>query len=344
MENICFAYPERLSLLLLLLPLAGVLGWGVWRKFRARKRLADDSLAVCLLGRWDLRKEIVFRVMQSLAAGLLLIACCGPQLCSGEKFVRRAAIDIVYVLDVSNSMLARDVAPDRLGRAKREILAINRGLDRGRSGLVAFAGSAIVLCPLTADRQAFETMLHISSPDLAGEQGTNVPKALDMANRILSVSNSAERVPGARIVVLVSDGENHGQGFSGEARKLRDEGVQLIVVGVGKEEPVPIPLGNGESEPDAVKLDAEGTPVLTAFRPETLRRLAEKAGGTFLRSRESGPVSGRVPEVLELDEADTQWVREPRYREEIFHYFVLASVLLLLAAGFVENSEAIHDE
>ena len=338
MDLICFAYPERLFLLWLLLPLAAVLCWGLWRKFRARKALADDKLAVNLLGIWSPRREIAVRTVQLLALCLLLVASCGPQLCSGEKLARRAALDIAYVLDVSNSMLARDVVPDRLGRARLEMLGISRGIESARSGLVVFAGSAVVQCPLTTDRQAFETMLSIASPDLVEEQGTNLGRALAMADRMLSVRRGTGRSEGARAVVLVTDGEDHSEAFFGAVRKLKEENTQLIVIGVGEEEPAVIPLRDTRDRNDSVKLDADGNPVMTSFRPKLLGLLAEQAGGLFFHSRELGLASRLVLEALETSGGETQWFREPRYREEVYYYFVLASVLLLLGAGFVEHS------
>ena len=333
MEIICFAYPQRLSLLLLLLPLAGVLVWGMWRKVKARKLLADDELACNLLGGWNAGGEVAICLMQWVAAGFLLVAWSGPQLCSGERLVKRDGIDIVYVLDVSNSMLARDGTPDRLGKAKQEMLRISRGIDRGRSGLVAFAGSAVVQCPLTNDRQAFETMLSIAFPDLVEEQGTNVSEALGVASKLLSVRSGSERAAGARIVLLVSDGEDHGEVFSGGIRKLKENDVQLVVIGVGGEEPVPIPFQDKAGDSGSFKRDAAGRPVLTSFRPALLKRLADEAGGTFLYGSEAEQVSDRVLETLGAIETDKHWVREPRYREEIYQYFVLISVVLLLGAG-----------
>lgn len=335
METLCFAYPERLSWLWALLPLSAVLGWGVWRKSRARRRLADDSLVLNLLGRWDLRKEIVIRTMQLLSACLLFIAWCGPQLCSGEKLLRRQSLDVIYVLDVSNSMLARDLEPDRLGRAKEEMLVISRNIDRGRRGLVAFAGSAVVQCPLTTDSQAFETMLSVTSPELVEKQGTSVKDALDIASRMLSGHDRRKLESALRVIVLFSDGEDHEGDVAGKIRKLKEKGIQLVVVGVGAEEPVVIPLQRGERRTDAVKLDAAGRPVLTSLNRKLLAELAGNAGGAFFLSRETEPAAGRVLEMLEAKEAGTEWVREPRYREEIYHYFVLVSVVLLLGAGLL---------
>ena len=345
MEFICFAHPERLLLLWLLVPLARVLGRGFRRKFIARGALADGKLAGRLLGEWESGKEAVIRVMQFLAAGLLLIAWCGPQLCSGEKLVRRDALDVVYLLDVSNSMLARDISPDRLERAREEILRISRGIDRERSGLVAFAGSAVAQCPLTTDQQAFETMLSLASPDLMEEQGTDMSAALDVAQEMFSASRRNERQEGTGVVVLVSDGEAHEGRVDVAARKLKDNDMRLIVVGVGEEEAVTIPFKSDDAVQDSLKRDAEGSPVLTSFRPEVLFNLAERAEGIFLYSRESGFVSAKVLESLETIERGSQWIREPRYREEIYHYFVLASVLLLLGAGVLSSrGRATSDE
>ena len=339
MENICFAHPERLFLLLLLLPLAGVLGWGLRRKFQARKKLADDNLSEHLLGGGERGREIAVRMMQFLSTGLLLIALCGPQLCSGEKMVRRDALDMVYLLDVSNSMLARDISPDRLERAREEILRISRGVERGRRGLVAFAGSGVVQCPLTTDQQAFETMLGIASPDLIEAQGTDISAAMDVAQKMFSGSKTEEKVKAGGVAVLVSDGEAHEKGFSAAARKLKEQDVRLIVVGVGEEEPVTIPVAGDLSLQDRVKRDAGGEAVLTAFRPDLLVTLAEDAGGIFLHSRESGFVSDEALKTIDTIDRGKQWITEPRHREDLFHYFVLLSVSLLLGAGVLQAKQ-----
>ncbi len=339
MEFICFAHPERLLLLWLLVPLSVALGLGFRRKFSARGLLADGKLAGRLLGEWKSRKEAAIGVMQFLAAGLLLIAWCGPQLCSGEKLVRRDALDVVYILDVSNSMLARDISPDRLGRAKEEIVRTSRGIDRERSGLVAFAGSAVIQCPLTTDQQAFETMLSIASPDLIEAQGTDISAAFEVAQKMFSGSTTEANVKAGGVVVLVSDGEVHEKGFSAADLKLKEKDVRLIVVGVGEEEPVTIPFKGDDAMQDSLKRDRAGSPVLTSFRPEVLVMLAEDAGGIFLHSRESRFVSEEVLNTIKTIDRGKQWITEPRYREEIFHYFVLSSVLLLLGAGVLNSKQ-----
>ena len=281
--------------------------------------------------------------MQLFAAGLLLSAWCGPQLCSTEALVRRNHLDIAYVLDVSNSMLAKDVTPDRLRRARQEMLSISRGFGKGRSGLVLFAGSAVVQCPLTTDRQVFEMMLFTASPDLLETQGTDIGKALDMADGMLSVAGNDERIQGARAIILASDGEDHERALSGVARKLQNKDVKLVVMGIGEEKPAPIPLNGLTGDSLNVKRDAGGRPVLTSFSSETLRLLADDAGGLFLHSNRASTVSEDVLEILNTIESDEQWVREPRFREEVYQFFVMGSLLLLLGAGFVAKTQGAHD-
>ncbi len=338
MEIFCFAYPERLVLLWLVLPLGGILGYGIWRKHLVRKRLADEELAAGLMGSWAYAREIVIGLVQLLSFALLLAAACGPRLCSGDKLVRRESLDMVFVLDVSNSMRARDVSPDRLDRAKEELMRINREYARGRRGLVVFAGSAAVLCPLTADSEVVETMLRSASADLAEAQGTEAGRALDLADRLLTKRTGTGEKPGARIVVLATDGETHGKALFDEAKRLKAHDVKLIIVGVGTVKPSVIPLG-GSGSMDSVMTDNEGKSVLTVFRPERLGALARDAGGVFLHSHGAERVSDDVLDLLETIGTQTMWVREPRYREDIYHYAVLLSVLLLFGARIAERMD-----
>lgn len=339
MDIFCFAYPERLVLLWLVLPVGATLAYGIRRKHRARKKLADDELAEALLGRWTYSREAIVLLMQLFSFAFLVVASCGPLLCSGEKLVRRESLDMVFVLDVSNSMRARDVSPDRLYRARDELMRINRQHKRGRKGLVVFAGSAAVLCPLTTDSQAVATMLRSSSWDLAEAQGTDAKKALDMANRLLTAGSGAGSFPGIRLVVLATDGETHGRSLSGEARRMKEDETMLIVIGVGSPEPSVIPLGD-TGDMDSVMTDNEGKKVLTVFSPERLGTLARDAGGVFFHSYEEERVSDEVLDLLETLETENMWVREPRYREDIYHYAVLLSIFLFLGAWIAERSKS----
>ena len=330
----CFEFPERVVVFWLLLPLAGVMAYGVWKKLGARRRLADASLAEGLLGRWGVRREVGLKALQFTAFALLLTAWCGPRVCSGERPVRRDALDIAYVLDVSNSMLARDVSPDRLARAKREISRIDAGYGRGRRSLVAFAGSAVLQCPLTYDRQAFDTMLDVVAPALLEAQGTDLRQALEAALRALDGGSPGTR-RGAKAVVLVTDGEDHAGGGPSFGRVLGARGVRLAIIGIGREAPAVIPAAG-----DNVMTDAFGEPVRTSFKPGDLSAVAENAGGIFLYGTEEEDAAERVVDYLERIDAGERWVNEPLYGVRLYRYFVLFAAVLLLASEWVYRRSA----
>ncbi len=334
----CFEFPERLVAFWLLLPLAGVMAYGVWKQLSARRRLADVSLTEGLLGKWSVRREAGLRALQFAAFSLLLAAWCGPRLCSGERPVRRDALDVAYVLDVSNSMLARDVSPDRLARAKRVISRIDAGYGRGRRSLVAFAGSAVLQCPLTYDRQAFDAMLDAAVPALLEAQGTDLRQALETALRALGGgSKGAKR--GAQAVVLVTDGENHAGGGPSFGRMLGARGVRLAIIGIGREAPVAIPAAGGD-----VMADASGEPVRTSFEPGELSAVAENAGGIFLHGAKGGDTAERVVDYLERIDAGERWTSEPLYGTRLYPYFVLLAVALLLTSEWAGRRSAGADE
>ena len=334
----CFEFPERLVAFWLLLPLAGVMTYGVWKQLGARRLLADASLAEGLLGRWSVRREAGLRALQFAAFALLLAAWCGPRLCSGERPVRRDALDVAYVLDVSNSMLAADVSPDRLARAKRVISRIDAGYGSGRRSLVAFAGSAVLQCPLTYDRQAFDAMLDAAAPALLEAQGTDLRRALETALRALDGgSPGAER--GAQAVVLVTDGEDHAGGGSSFGRALGARGVRLAVIGIGGEAPAAIPAVGG-----GVMTDASGEPVRTSFKPRELSAVAENAGGIFLHGAEVEDAAERVVDYLERIDAGERWASEPLYGMRLYPYFVLFAAALLFASEWVGRRLAGTDE
>ncbi|NTV99398.1 MAG: VWA domain-containing protein, partial [Chlorobiaceae bacterium] len=260
-----------------------------------------------------------------------LIAMTGPRLCDGGKPVLRKGVDIVFMLDVSRSMSARDVPPDRLGQAKEEILQISRAVKGGRRAILLFAGEPFVQCPLTTDREAVEALIGMASPDLIEEQGTDFRPALDLAGRILEPESgrgvSAE-TKGEKIVVLLSDGEDHPGDFRASAEKLRKAGVHFFVIGVGMEQPSVIPLGPGGA---AVKRDPGGRVVTTSYSPQTLSGLTRDTGGSYFRSTAGQTVFKEVAAAVNRIAATSRWVIQPSESMPLEHWFLAAAFVLLFA-------------
>jgi Ca-activated chloride channel homolog len=326
----CFTWPENIGYLLLLMPLAVVLGYGVMRQLQAREAVVGAAAADAMMRGVSLRAVVVKKILFFCGMALLLFAMSGPRFCSGGRPVLRKGADIVFVLDVSRSMRARDVLPDRLGQAKQEISSISRAVTGGRRAILLFAASPLVQCPLTIDQDAFDALLGMASPDLIEEQGTSFRVALELAGRLLEPTQERRMASGGKgekIIVLLSDGEDHAGEIHSAVQQLKKAGVHLFVIGVGMRQPVVIPSGEGGES----KRDDQGRVVMSSFRPETLQMLARDTHGYYARSRAEHTVYREVADRINRIAAASRWLMEPAEREPLYRYFLAAGLAFLLA-------------
>ena len=317
-----FAWPENIGYLLLLIPLAVILGYGVVRQLQAREAVASQLMADTMMPGSRMWVLILKKAMLFCGIGLMLFSLTGPRLCSGGRPVLRKGADLVFVLDISRSMRARDVLPDRLGQAKQEIISISRAVKGGRRSILLFAAAPLVQCPLTTDQEAFEALLGMASPDLIEEQGTVFRSALELSEKLLKAET--ENIPetgikGEKIVVLLSDGEDHDGDFLAEAKRMKTEGIHLFVVGVGMSSHVVVPLvGAG------IKMDERGKAVMTSFRGETLQKLAHEAGGLYFRSKGDHSVNSEISDRINR-------------MVPLAQYFLAAALFFLLAEAMTKR-------
>lgn len=331
----CFARPENIGYLLLLIPLAVVLGYGFMRQFQAREALVGSVVNEDMMRGVSMRVIVLKKVLLFCGIALLLFAMAGPRLCSGSRPVLRKGADIVFVLDISRSMRARDVLPDRLGQAKQEIASISHAITGGRRAILLFAASPLVQCPLTTDQGAFDALLGMASPDLIEEQGTSFRSAVELAGRLLepeSERRMASGVKGEKIVVLLSDGEDHAGEVRSAVQQLKKAGIHLFVIGVGMTRPAVIPLTEAGDE---IKRDASGKVVMSRFRPEALQGLARDAEGFYFRSMAERPVYREVSDRINRIAAASRWVMEPGEREPLYPYFLAAGFVFLLVETMI---------
>ena len=329
----CLAFSENIGYLLLLIPLAVLLGYGAIREVHIRAIVVAAPLTDAMMPRILLWMVIQKKVLLFFGIASLLVALTGPSLCSGGKPVLRNGADLLFMLDVSRSMRARDVLPDRLGQAKQEITRISHDVRGGRRATLLFAGAPLAQCPLTTDQAAFDALLGMASPELIEEQGTAFRSALELAVTLLhpaSESRGASETKGEKIVVLLSDGEDHAGDVRAASLQLKKEGIHLFVIGVGLPQPVVIP-----SEGGAPKRDERGRVVMSSFRAEPLQNLARDAAGAYFRSRSEHTVSREVSERINRIAAASRWVMEPAEREPISNYFIAAAFVFLLAETMI---------
>jgi Ca-activated chloride channel family protein len=222
--------------------------------------------------------------LQIAAVVVLIVALAGPRIGSHTELLPRRGLDVVFALDVSRSMRARDVTPDRLERAKAEISAFIDEIGENRVALVAFAGTAFVQCPLTTDTEAVRTFARGLTPELVPQGGTALALGLETAARVFEAENETKdgAVPRGRVLVVFTDGEDHEGGVENAATRLRALGVETFVIGLGSSlgEPIPVTDTTG-AVTDYVK-DREGRTVVSRMSPDILSLVAERTGGRFI--------------------------------------------------------------
>lgn len=318
--------------LFLLLPLGALLTL-VWVLAYYRGKTLDQLLPSGARARMvRLRAASLRGLRRTLATlGLLLVALAiaRPQWGYSWRDIERRGLEIMFVLDTSNSMLANDLAPSRLQRAKWGIEEMVRALDGDAVGLVAFAGEAGLLCPLTLDYGAFLMHLDDAFPGIIARGGTNIEKGLRKALE----SFGEERGEADRVIVLVSDGETHEGDLDAVIRDLQREEVRVFAVGIGEPEGSLIPLPVERGGP--LLRNRQGEVVMTRLDEATLLRITRQTNGLYVRASQQDFGARFLIEqgLAPLKRAQLEGTRV-RQMEERYQIFLGLGVLLLFLEGF----------
>ncbi len=321
-----FAKPEMLWLLGVTAPLlAWFLVWA-WRKRQAliRQFVQSRLLAQLTVGvsRWRQKARLV---LLGLAALLILLALARPQLGFAWEEVRQRGLDIVVAVDTSRSMLAGDVAPNRLARAKLAALDLMKLARTDRLALAAFAGNAFLQCPLTLDDNAFQQSVNLLDVGLLPQGGTAIGQAIEVAMAALKDSGDNYKA-----MILITDGEDHDPGALEAATKAAGIGLKIFTVGVGTATGDRIRLTDDQGRTTYV-LDEQGNPVVSKLNQDLLREIAQKTGGDFL------PLAGADPmqtlyeaRLAPMPKSDLSARLLRQYHER--YQWPLALAIVLLAA------------
>ncbi|MCP4624162.1 MAG: VWA domain-containing protein [bacterium] len=318
--------------LLWLLPLAAVaLIVQNRKKKRAMQGFADPHLLDRLTALEHRGRRFIKGLLLLLSLGLLLFALAGPRWGSHYEEVSQKGVDVMLLIDVSPSMLVEDISPNRLERARREILDFIKVVQGDRVGLVAFAGAAFVQCPLTLDYAALEMFLSALQPDLIPVPGTDLGAAIETG-----ISAYDDKSATDKVIMLITDGEdNEKQGIKA-ARQAAAKGVKIFVFGIGDIGGGPIPELDGSG---GFKKDPQGKLILSKLEEESLREIASLTGGTYVRS-----VAGDLDlDLLYFDGIKSRTQAKElksgkiKVYEERFPLFVLAAFMLLLIEGFIDE-------
>ncbi len=312
--------PASLALLVLVAALAAFLAWAARRRARALAEFVAAALQPTVAPDVDPRRRSLRAWLIVAGAGLMVVALAGPMWGFRWEQVKRQGIDLVIALDTSRSMLATDVKPDRLGRAKlavRDLVAETRG---DRLGLVAFAGSAFLQCPLTLDRGAFLESLDAIQVGIIPRGGTALAAAIDT-----SLQAFEGRQGNHQAMVLITDGESHEGDLDGAIKRAKERGVRIFTVGIGTPEGELIPGPNG-----GFFKDRQGQVVKSRLDEATLERIAVETGGVYLRAAGAGLGLSELyrDHIATLEKRELESTLERRY--DLRYQLPLALAFLLL--------------
>lgn len=322
-----FAHPILLGLIAVGVAVGAFGLWAALARRRRLSRVVSSRFADVLAPGVSVARPAISSGLYALGLMLFAAALAEPQCGGRTELVKRRGIDLVVALDASKSMLARDVSPDRLDRAKLELTTLLDELKGDRVGLVVFAGDAFIQCPLTSDYAAAKMFLRAVDPEQMQEGGTNIGGALELARRML---DSTDRGAKDRVVVLLSDGED----LAGEVQKgedaLKDENIKVLAVGVGSEAGEPIPILDKDGQMVGYKKDADGQTVLTRLDRSGLEELARATGGEFFYQPNGVAMSEVAEKIDHMQKADLESHLAVRYDERYQSFAVPGFLILLL--------------
>ncbi len=317
-------------MLLIIIPILVVLFLSVylWKK-RVQKKFANTELLERLAPNKSVFKSVVKFGMLVLGLTFLIIALVNPKMGTKLKTVKREGVDIVFALDVSKSMLAEDIAPNRLEKAKQIISKTIDKLGSDRVGIIVYAGSAYPLLPITTDHASAKMFLQGANPDMVSSQGTAINEALNMTK---TYYNNEEQTN--KFLIVISDGEDHEEGTKQVAQNLANEGVKIYTIGVGTEKGAPIPIKVGGSLV-GYKTDQKGETVITHQNTETLKAIGAIGNGGYIDGNRTNNAVQKIVKILvnaQKSEFETKQFSD--YKDQ-FQWFLGIGLLLLLIDVFL---------
>ncbi len=320
---------------LLLIPILFLLYWmnRQWRR-KAIERFGDAGLVSRLIPDFSERKQAVKTFLYMFALVFIIIALANPQLGSKLEKVQRKGIDVMVAIDVSKSMMAEDVQPTRLDRAKQLLSRLIDGMSNDRIGIIVFAGHAYLQMPLTVDYAAAKLFLQTINTDIVPTQGTAIGEAIELSRE--SFEEESEK---NRALIIISDGENHEEGAIAKAEEAANEGIKVFALGVGSTEGSSIPVYM-QGRKVGYKQDRNGQLVVSKLNEEVLKEIADKTGGKyFLIKGARNEIASVIDELNNIEKRDFEDYVFTDYADQ-FQYFIGFAVLLMILGFFTSERKS----
>ena len=331
-----FIRSDYLNLLWVLLIFAGLL-WrdAVLRRSEMRLWAAHENLRRLTVGVNPIRRRWV-KILELLALLMMILTLARPAVPDhSPKAVKRVGLDIVFAVDISESMLAQDFPPNRLEKMKRELTGLIDTLEGHRIGIVAFAGNAIRLCPLTTDVGIIKSYMAVLDTKMASAQGTAMDEALSQSLELLKTRNANQD----RVIVLLTDGEDHGEGIDSVLEKCRDAGIRIFAIGIGSDQGEPIPIYSQEGHITGHKKDQEGEIVLTHLDESLLRKMALETKGEYYRATIREDEIGMLRHTLDRLKKGQIEDHYHSFNKEFFQVPLIAGFIFCILCEIMANFE-----
>jgi Ca-activated chloride channel family protein len=270
-----FANPDYLYLLLVLPVLVVFYIYAILRKKKALKRYGNPELLAELMPDVSYKRQHLKFWLLFSAIAVMVFVIAGPQFGSKLETVKRHGVEIMVCLDVSNSMLAEDMSPNRLEKAKQMLSRLTDGFVNDKVGLIVFAGDAFTQLPITSDYISAKMFLSSINPSIVSSQGTAIGEAINLAVRSFTPSETSDKT-----VILITDGENHEDDAVGAAKNAAEKGIHINIVGMGQSNGSPIPVGNNNN----FMKDKDGNIVITKLNEQMCQEIAAAGEGLYVRA------------------------------------------------------------
>jgi len=322
-ENIEILY------LLTLIPFFFILHFFYIKKKKARLRdFIDKNLIDIIVPDLSYGKQWTKFILINIAYFFIVIAIANPQIGTSVEKTDRKGTDLMICLDISNSMLAQDIKPNRISRAKQSLNHLIDQLKNDRIGIIVFAGSAYVQLPITNDYGAAKTFIDLIDPSMISNQGTAIGQALEKANESFGDKNTDNK---SRSIILISDGEDNEEEAIDVAKKIARDGVVINTIGLGLAEGALIPISSKGQGKIEYKKDINGSYVMTKLNEDILKDIASVGNGVYIRANNSSiGLDNILARINKMEKNEYQAVAYKDYESKFYIFAFIAFILLII--------------
>ena len=319
-DNIDFLY------FLALIPLIaiGLYFYNRWQK-KSIEKFGDENLVTELMQNHSKARKNIKNTLFIFSIAFLIIGISNPQIGTKMEEVKREGVDLMIAIDLSHSMMAQDIKPNRLERAKQAISRLIDKLEGDRIGLVVFAGEAYVQLPITTDYSAAKLFLSTVNTSIIPTQGTKIGNAIDLCVKSFDQENNQNKA-----IIIITDGENHDEEAISSAKIAQEQNIYIHTLGMGLTKGGPIPFYNKYGSTSEFRKDREGNIIITKLNETILKEIAQAGMGTYIRANNSkSGLSVLFDEINKMEKKEIGTMIFTNYKDR-FQIFISISLVLLI--------------